>query len=194
MTRKRLLERYTAAEDGRIAIDVAVPGVEDLYNDFERAMPFPKKDLNDAFADYLVDSAREIGGTDFMIRIDFDRLPDERLMDRIRRSTRNFFVYLEDRERRNLKKMFEASFLLGGVGFVLLGADIWLNRLFAERTGVIGSIMLEGLTIAAWVALWEAVANLLVQWTPHHRDILVYRRLAGADIVFRRTFSKSGNR
>jgi len=106
MTRKRLLERYAAADDGRIAIDVAVPGVEDLYNDFERTMPFHKKDLDEAFADHLVDSAREIGGNDFVIRIDFDRMPDGAMADRIRRSTRHFFAYLEDRERRNLKRMF----------------------------------------------------------------------------------------
>ncbi len=193
MTRKRLLERYAEAEDGRIALDVAVPGVEDIYNDFERTLPFPKKDLNDEFAEYLVHSAREIGKHDFVIRIDFDRLPDEVLMDRIRRSTRNFFVYLADRERLNLRKMFEASALLGGVGFVLLSADIWLNRLFAGRTGVIGSIMLEGLTIAAWVALWEAVANLLIQWAPYYRDIRVYRRLSGAEVLFRQTFKKAGS-
>ena len=193
MTRRRLLERYTAAEDGRIAIDVAVSGVEDLYNDFERTMPFPKKDLDEAFADHLFDSAREIGKHDFVIRIDFDRLPDETIMDRIRRSTRNFFAYLEDRERRNLKRMFEASFLLGGVGFILLGADIWLSRLYADRTGVIGSIVLEGLTIAAWVALWEAVANLLIQWAPYYRDIRVYRRLSGAEVLFRQTFKKAGS-
>jgi hypothetical protein len=192
MIRKRLLERFTAAEDGRIAIDVTVSGVEDLYKNFERALPFPKKDLNDEFADYLVDSAREIGRHDFVIRLDFDHLPDDTLMDRIKRSTHNFFIYLADRERWNLKKMFEASALLGGVGFVLLAADIWLNRLFAGRAGVIGSIMLEGLTIAAWVALWEAVANLLIQWAPYYRDIRVYRRLSGAEIVFRQTFKKSG--
>ena len=193
MTRKRLLERYATAEDGRIALDVAVPGVEDIYNDFERTLPFPKKDLNDEFAEYLVNSAREIDKHDFVIRMDFERLPDEMLMDRIRRSTHNFFVYLADRERRNLKKMFEASALLGGVGFVLLAADLWLNRLFAGRKGVIGGVMLEGLTIAAWVALWEAVANLLIQWIPHHRDIRVYRRLSSAEIVFRQTFKKAGS-
>jgi hypothetical protein len=61
MKRKRQFERYASTEDGRIAIDVAVPGAEDLYNDFESATPFPKNDLNDEFADYLIDSARKIG-------------------------------------------------------------------------------------------------------------------------------------
>ena len=43
LKRRRLLERYAAADDGRIAIDVTVPGVEDLYNNFERSTPFPKR-------------------------------------------------------------------------------------------------------------------------------------------------------
>jgi len=117
MIRKRLLERYASADDGRIAIDMAVPAVEDLYYNFERATPFPKKDLNDEFADY----------------------------PSIRRARS-------------------------------------------------ASIMLEGLTIAAWVALWEAVANLLVHWGPHHRNIRVYRRLSGTEFIFRETFNKAGIR
>jgi len=194
MTRKRLLERYASADDGRIAIDVAVPGVEDLYGDFERSTPFPKKDLNDEFADYLIESAREIGKFDFVIRIGLDHLPDETLTDRIRRSTRNFFCYLSDREARDLRKKVETSALLGAVGVVLLSLDIWLNRLFADRSGVIGGILLEGLTIASWVALWEAVSTFLVRWNPHRGNIRIYRRLSGTEIIFHETFNKAGTR
>ena len=193
MTRKRLLERYAAAEDGRIAIDVSVAGVEDLFNDFDRASPFTKKDLADEFADYLMDSAREIGRNNFLVRIGLERLPDEGIMDRVHRSTRNFFLYHEERERLMRRKMFQTFALLASAGFALLGLDLWLNRLFADKAGVIGGIFLEGLTIAAWVAIWEALATLLVHWGGHNRDIRLYQRLAATEMEFRPTARKIGS-
>jgi hypothetical protein len=189
--RKRFLDRYARLEDGRIAIDVSVGGVEDLYAQFERAVPFIKKDLNDEFADYLADSAREIGKTGFAVRLNLDRLPDESLMDRVRRSMRSYFQYRSETEARTLRKIFETSGWLAAGGFLLLGLDLWANRLFADTAGVAGSILLEGLTIAAWVALWEALANILVSWGPHRRDIRLFRRLSEAEILFRETFGKS---
>ena len=43
----------------------------------------------------------------------------------------------------------------------------------------------QGLTIAAWVSLWEALAIFLVEWFPHRKNIALYRRLARARLVFR---------
>lgn len=191
ISRKKLLERYTQLEDGRVAIDVSLESVEDLYDRFERAVPFIKKDLNDEFADYLAESGREIGSHPFAVRLNLDRLPDESLMDRVRASIRRYFEYREGIEARAMKRMFDTSLWLGAGGFLLLAGDITLNRFFADTAGVVGGILLGGLTIAAWVALWEALANLLVNWAPHLRDIRLYRRLAGAEILFRETFSKA---
>jgi hypothetical protein len=188
MTRKRLLERYAAVDDGRIAIDVSVAGAESLYNDFDRASPFAKKDLSDEFADYLMVSAREIGRHKFVVRMELERMPDEPTMERVRRSMMNFFSYMEQKERTERRKMFRTFFLLATAGFALLGLDLWLTREFEGHAGVIGGIFLEGLTIAAWVAIWEALATVLVNWGAHNRDIRMYRRLAHAEILFQRAF------
>ncbi len=170
---------------------MSVESVEDLYDRFERAVPFIKKDLNDEFADYLAESGREIGSNPFVVRLNLDRLPDESLMERVRASIRRYFEYREGIESRSMKRMFDTSLWLGAGGFLLLAGDITLNRFFAETAGVVGGILLGGITIAAWVAMWEALANLLVNWAPHLRDIRLYRRLAGAEILFRETFSKA---
>ena len=42
----------------------------------------------------------------------------------------------------------------------------------------------EGLTIVAWVSLWEALAMFLVNWAPHRRLIRMYERIAKADVRF----------
>jgi hypothetical protein len=185
LLKKQIIDRYAVLEDGSVVIDVFVAGIEDLYDDFDRAAPFLKKDLNPQFADYLVESAEEIGKRNFIIRIDLERMPDEARMERVRKSIANYFDYMRDLERRRLKRMAQTSLFLLAVGIVLLILDIWVNRLLKDSTSVIAQVFSEGLTIAAWVAIWEALANLLIQWTPQRHSVSLYRRLSSAPISFR---------
>jgi hypothetical protein len=46
--------------------------------------------------------------------------------------------------------------------------------------------MSEGLTVAAWVSLWEALANFLIHWPPHNKELKVYDRLASAAVIFQK--------
>jgi hypothetical protein len=70
------------------------------------------------------------------------------------------------------------------VGAALLTASVWMNSRPAVRDVVLGNVIAEGLTIAAWVSLWEALAMFLVNWAPHRRLIRMYERIAKADVRF----------
>jgi hypothetical protein len=74
--------------------------------------------------------------------------------------------------------------MLSAVGFVLLISSAWLHEILGERHGMIESVIAEGLTIAAWVSLWEALAMFLLDWFPHRSSIALFRRLAAADLTF----------
>jgi hypothetical protein len=185
LIKKSTIDRYAVLEDGNVVIDVFVAGIEDLYDDFDRAAPFLKKDLEPQFADYLVECAEEIGKRRYVIRIDLERMPDEARMERVRKSIANYFEYMAETEKRRLKKMAQTSLILLAVGLVLLALDIWANRLLQDSTSVFAQVFSEGLTIAAWVAIWEALANLLIQWTPERHGLGLYRRLSSAAIHFR---------
>jgi len=187
--KKSVLDRYTVDGDGRIVIDVSVAGIEDLFNDFDRAAPFLKKDLNPQFADYLMDCVSEIGNRKFALRIDLQRMPDEARMERVRKSIANYFMYLRELELRRLKGMAQTSFFLFGVGMILLAIDIWINRLLKESTSVVAAVFSEGLTIAAWVAIWEALANTVLQWSPQRHTLRMFQRLATAPVLFRDTLT-----
>jgi hypothetical protein len=47
------------------------------------------------------------------------------------------------------------------------------------------AVFSEGLTIAAWVAIWEALANALLQWAPQRHNIRIFEHLATAPVLFR---------
>lgn len=72
--------------------------------------------------------------------------------------------------------------LLSGVAILTL--SIWYNEHFAVRESVINKVFSRGLTVAAWVALWEALATFLINWAPHQRRIDLFRRIARAEVMF----------
>ncbi len=51
--------------------------------------------------------------------------------------------------------------------------------------GVLAGVFAQGLTIAAWVSLWEAIANLFLEWHPHRQNVRLYSRIMNAPVMFR---------
>lgn len=183
--KKSIISRYERTENNEVIVDASVRSVEDLYNNFDRTAPYLKKDLDQEFVEYVIDCMHEIGRTDFVIRISLSNMPDKMVMDRVRRSIKTFFQYLQDTERRALKTMFRRSLVLFAIGMVLLALAIEATKRFSSSEGVLAEVFAQGLTVAAWVSLWEAIANLLLEWFPHRQDIKRYDRVINAPVTFR---------
>ena len=185
MKKKTIISRYELTEKNEIIIDASVRVVEDLYNNFDRTADYLKKDLDQEFVDYVTDCVREIGKRAFVIRISLSRMPDNTIMDRVRRSVRTFFLYLQETERRQLRAMLRRSLVLFAIGLALLVLAIAATRRFSSCEGVLAEVFAQGLTVAAWVSLWEAIANLFIEWYPQRQDIKRYGRVTNALVTFR---------
>ena len=182
--KKHILERYHRDEDGRFVIDITAGKVEDLYTDFDRHAPYVKKDLDENLAVYLSEAVRDLGKMEFIIRFRFTVMPDDSLMDRIRDSVYQYFHYLKDIEVRELMRKLRISLLFLVLGLAILFLSVWVNQQIIGQPGVVTRVFAEGLTVAAWVSLWEALATFLVNWTPYSRQIRIYDRIAKAPIQF----------
>jgi len=180
--KKRIISRYEHTDDGRLIIDVATPRIQELYNNFDKTAPFLKRDLDEDLVDYLTSCAKEIGTLRFIIRIAPEQPPSEKIVDRIKNSMRNYFLYVTELEKRKMASMLRTSLRLFAMGIAILVAAIWVNRLVGDNPRVIVQVFAEGLTVAALVALWEAVATFLVEWAPEKRNIRIYQRLAAAPV------------
>jgi len=183
--KKAILSRYARTEDGKIVLDVTAGRIEDLFSNFDRVSPYTRKDLDPDVVDYMTDCARELGGEDFVIRINLAEPFEDAPMSRVIQGIQNYFVYVQQVERRRMRALFRNSFALLGVGVALLVGMLWIRRTLSPKPGLVGTIGIEGLTIAGWVALWEAVATFLLQWPPHRRELRLYRRIADAPVLFR---------
>jgi hypothetical protein len=185
--KKHIISRYETTQNNEVVIDASVRSVEDLYNNFDRTADYSKKDLDQEFVDYVTDCVREIGKRDFIIRISLSTMPDKKVMDRVRKSVRTYFMYLQETERRQLRAMLRRSLVLFVIGLALLVPAIAATRRFSSSEGVLAEVFAQGLTVAAWVSLWEAIANLFIEWFPHRQDIKQYGYVTNAAVMFRRS-------
>jgi hypothetical protein len=186
--RKKILERYEKTAGGLVIIDVAAGRVEDLYEDFDRTAPYHKKDLEEGLVYYLTECVREIGRAKFVIRFTFEQYPSEELMRRVATSIYKFFIYQRELEAGAMKKMLRTSMTLFVIGIAILGISLWLSHLIAaagERS-FLNTFFSEGLTIVAWVSMWEGLATLLLNLVPHLNRIRQYGSIAGANVLFDR--------
>jgi hypothetical protein len=175
--------RYESHSTRRLAIDVSVGRIEELFEDFDSAASYVKKDLDQDFVDYLIESVREIGSYDFVIRINLPTKVPERHRNRLRKSIKSYFRYLELLERRKLRKMLLKSFLLFCLGMFLLAISMTLKGSAENLSGVVQELMTEGLTIAAWVSLWAAFANLIFELAGIIGNIRIFRRIASREVI-----------
>lgn len=66
--------------------------------------------------------------------------------------------------------MFRRSAIFFVLGIAILFASVSLNRLLGPERSVTANVFAEGLTIAAWVSLWEALAIILIEWFPPSQE------------------------
>lgn len=187
--KRDVLSRYERAVDGSILIDVSATRTEDLYSDFDRSAPYVRRDLDQDLVAYLIDCARELGREAFAIRFTLSDPPDDRKLSRIRRSVNGFFLYVAEIERQKVHQMIRTSAVLFCIGLGILFTSVWVNRSLGAERSVVANVFAEGLTVAAWVSLWEALATFLIEWFPLRKNIRLYRRLAHAKLVFRPVLS-----
>ncbi len=183
--KREVLGRYERAEDGRFIIDISAGKAEDLYNDFDRTAPYIRRDLDQDLVAYLIDCARELGSRSFILSFTLAQPPQAEKLSRIRQSVRGFFSYLAEVERRKVRRMFRTSAVLFSVGVAILFIAVGANRLIRVTWPLVGGVFAEGLTVAAWVALWQALATFLIEWFPARKEISMFERLANAGVVFR---------
>jgi hypothetical protein len=184
MQNREILERYERAETGEIIIDISAQKVEDLYSRFDKKSHFLKKDLNQDLVDYIIECVGEVDDEKFLIRFNFESKMQEESTSRLENSLKRFFAYLQEHEHAKTKEMFKKSGTLLLVGAAIATLSILMNQSRFMQESIVFAVASEGLTVAAWVSLWEALAIFLVKWIPHKKRISLYGRIANAKVEF----------
>lgn len=183
--KKTVIDRYEKTDKNEAVIDVSITSVDRLYHNFDKTAPYHRKELDEELVDYITECVQELGGHPFIIRISLEVMPDSSLMERVQNSISNYYVYLKEIEMRAMKRMFSRFITLFAVGLVLLVLAILATRRFPSQKGVMTEVFVQGLTIAAWISLWESVAGILLEWRPRRDNMRRCTRIINAPVIFR---------
>ena len=182
--KKDIVERYERNKDGEIIINISAYKIEDLYDNFDRKSHFLKKDLNQDLVEYIIESVSEIDSESFIIEFSLEQQSKDESKSRIRNSIKNFFQYMKELELKNMKDMIRTSIILLFTGLAIAGMSVLMNESELAKSSIIGGVIAEGLTVAAWVSLWESLATFLIKWMPYRKKISLYQKISDSKVTF----------
>ena len=78
--------------------------------------------------------------------------------------------------REQIKNSF--IFMLIGAFFITLSILLEVNQQLTYR------IISEGLMVAGWVSMWEAMATILIKWLPLSKKLKLFKKITNSKIEF----------
>jgi len=178
--KKDILDRYDRTRDNKIIIKISTNKFENLYDNFDMSSSFLKKDLSQQLVDYIIESVSEISNEKFIIKFYFKENIEQKNILHIEKSLDSYFNYLEELEKKKMKEQIKNSliFMLIGVFFITL------SILLEEKHGLTYRIISEGLMVAGWVSMWEAMATILIKWLPLSKKLKLFKKIVDSKIEF----------
>ena len=78
-----------------------------------------------------------------------------------------------------MKESLKNSIIFFIIGFFLVA----LSFILSEEENLAIKIVSEGVMIGGWVALWEALAIVLVNWLPLNKNLKIYKKIANSKVA-----------
>lgn len=178
--KKDILDRYDIDENGEFIISIFARNVEELYNNFDKESSFLKKDLNEELVEYLIESVKELENEKFVIKFYFKEKIDKESQQRIQNSIKRFFKYMQELEKEKMSQQIKNAFIFMIIGIFFTALSIG----FGERESIVQKVLLEGLMVAGWVSLWEALATFLIKWLPLTKKLKLFKKISSANLKF----------
>lgn len=173
-----ILNRYDKDDFGNILIKIHTTKIEDLYEDYDKKSSFIKKDLKYKLEEYLFESVDEITNEPFILQFYFEEKISLDSSKRLEGSINEYFSYLQFLEKKSMKESLKNSIIFFIIGFLL----VFISFSLSEHENLAYKIISEGFMIGGWVALWEALAIVLVKWLPLNKNLKIYNKIANAKV------------
>ena len=77
-----------------------------------------------------------------------------------------------------MKESLKNSIIFFIIGFFLVA----LSFILSEEENLAIKIVSEGVMIGGWVALWEALAIVLVNWLPLNKNLKIYKKISNSKV------------
>ena len=161
-------------------VEVSVRELDQLFDTMDPA-PFHEKELHPDAEEYIVASAKELGGSaPAALLVYLDKpigLPDEARV--LGEAIRKHFARRAELLRWELRRLIRRGLISLAIGLAVLAAALtageYLKRVI--NSGHIASVLGESLHIGGWVAMWHPIEIFLYEWWPILGNRRLYERL-----------------
>ncbi|WP_088889326.1 hypothetical protein [Leptolyngbya ohadii] len=164
-------------------IEVGLDQYEDIFNEWDPA-PFKRREIDSDLRLYLEESSDEIP-FQYSIELCFI-IPvsayDSRIEAEARKGLINSFAFKLHLLRRQIRQTNVQMLRFVVLGFIFLAAAAIFNQ--KDEETIILSTLTEGVFIAGWVFLWEAVSLFFFTNRELYHRYQTYRRIQAAPVVF----------
>jgi hypothetical protein len=162
-------------------IEVHVAELKQLFNAMD-ASAFRDRDLDPDAEEFIVGWAREAPrGSSLALQVELDRAPGlAEESAALREAVHEFFTHRAQAARRRLRELLSIGRISLLVGLVFLAVAVGMGDIVATamKGQRLGQLLLEGLVICGWVAMWRPLEILLYGWWPIRTEARLYDRLS----------------
>ena len=179
---------YLAKEKIQL-IEVKIKKIGQLFNSFDPS-PFLEKDLDDDAFEYIVSSVAEHHlKTKQKIIIYLPIHQKQKISElEIRRAIHNFFEYKKTLANKSIRLSLQEGQLSFVVGIIFLATCLVISEYLSKiATSLAMRIIVEGLIIGGWVAMWKPISNILYDWCPLRKEKRIYEKIANMEVEFKYT-------
>jgi hypothetical protein len=179
---------YLKVDDCQL-IEIKIKKVGQLFNSFDPS-PFLEKDLDDDAFEYIVSSVAEHAlKTKQKIVIYMPMNQKQKISElEIKRAIHHFFGYKAALAEKSIKLKLQEGQLSFVLGIVFLSACLGISKWLSTLSeNVFMTILVEGLIIGGWVAMWKPISNILYDWWPLHKERRIYEKIANMEVDFHYT-------
>lgn len=168
-------------------IEIKIKKVNQLFNSFDPS-PFLEKDLDDNAFEYIVNAVEEhpLNVKQIIVihlpKRELRKIPEQE----IKKAIHHHFNYRKKLAEKNVKHNIQEGQLSFLIGIIFLALCLFISNWISSNFNTLFSnILVEGLTISGWVAMWKPISNILYDWWPINKKRKIYEKISNMDIHFR---------
>ncbi|MFZ5967391.1 MAG: hypothetical protein ACOYVK_09495 [Bacillota bacterium] len=185
MRKKRYFQKlYKFDEESKAyLIEVSLDNYDDVYDDWD-ASPFKKRDIEDEFNDFVLNSSQDIP-FNFDLNIVL-YLPaskkDPQKESTLLSAYENYYAYAIERLNKAKSTLYKkiTFYLLFSIFLLSIGSFFFRG----ESNILVINVLHEGIFIGGWVFLWEFFTNIFITRRELQEEYRLYKRLYHSEIKF----------
>lgn len=170
--------------EGKLLIELELHSMMQIFNSFDPS-PFHEKELDEDAEVYIYNTVGEFPlkkPLEIVIYVPPSEFSQETELS-LKEAIKNHFLYKKVLTEIDLRKLLQRGRRNITIAVIFLFLCLLMIRLLSTfESGLLKTMLSEGLTIIGWVAMWEPINVFLYGWWPIVQKRNIYEKILGMDI------------